>query len=1113
MGNERLSGRNAAIANIFTDSEQLKHYYRFTALNPHINLHDACNILLARPNAMVCYPYEEWNELGRQVIRGKKSIAYYDYDGYKQFVFDVSDTRGDSQFNCSLLPMERLSIGLNELNGTDLAGANNNGYKALLDGIKVYLHGQGITSGNEPYDVLLAEGIAYSLYAKTGLPEDEQINLQALPFSFKENAEFVKEVYIQTIALAQEIEDAYRNKQEEIKIIDDTEEETFSDEPILSEPVKTVVETHSAIISNYKGYDVLLRWINPEKTDREAEVYLGKKENYDNKGHYDNFDNSLVLISKNEKMFEFLHPSEWVISQQEMIDKGYFTEEDYKEFYDLGNGILKGFEKISEIKFSVDVNVNGSGVPFKYPNWQSEQIADNTEQPQLTPYYQKYKDAQQTNPKAIVVIRNGDFYEMMGESAKIVSKELGLTLTGREVGLPERVPMCGIPYHALDTYLNKILVNHGVLLIDGEEEPTYILSHAEALEQAAESKKEFNFKDIKIRELSIEHSLFSENDEQKIIDFYNNTFLLSFPETRNEITELTKTSKAFSKLTDAEKEIFVITRDMFTYFGQDASVIEDLHTAINQKYEMICKLVDNAKPQPKLTEIDSEEPSPFDDEQSDDWRNELAEELGELSEEQLDEDEDLKQEEKPIAESKQKLTQKKPEKGIKDRKRKAQPQSSLFDLFEPQEKSREEQLIEQHLKGSSSFQHGKFRIFDKYNENPSEKAFVEFLKKEYGEGGSYVGNIDESHSRKGISLKWVDKENPDSNLDIFLKWTEVAVRVADLIDDDNYLTEQEKKLYIEYKVEQNRLREQRAEEERKKNEFINLVITSTDENRKQRILDEYAKTTVLTDFANFLCAEYGYSLEANAGYHAKYDVAGVWLSKYDDKGNTEIRTYLKWEEFADKVCTLIENDRYITYKPEAQLSPEQQKINDIVGSIVKEGLKNTADGKWFNYFEDYKDDKQFVMEHKHEIAQQLVSRKEVAQVGMDDISIDTTFNLEYCSNYDWDADGEEEEQDEKTDLTSVLNQGELGGAKTRFRNNVEAIKLVNRLYASNRNPTETEKKVLAQFVGWGGLSQAFDEKNKNWQKELPSLKRCCQRKIMNRQEAVLLMLITRQKTS
>lgn len=100
----------------------------------------------------------------------------------------------------------------------------------------------------------------------------------------------------------------------------------------MPESTKTIVQTHSAIISNYKGYDVLLRWINPEKNDREAEVYLGKRENYDNRGHYDNSDNSLVLISKNERIFDFLHSSEWVFSQQEMIDKGFLTEKDYKEF-------------------------------------------------------------------------------------------------------------------------------------------------------------------------------------------------------------------------------------------------------------------------------------------------------------------------------------------------------------------------------------------------------------------------------------------------------------------------------------------------------------------------------------------------------------------------------------------------------------------------------------------------------------------------------------------------------------------------------------------------------------------------------------------------------------
>lgn len=616
MGNERLLGRNAAIANMFTDSDQLKNYYRFIALNPHINLHDACNILLARPNATVCYPYEEWNELGRQVIRGKKSIAYYDYDGYKQFVFDVSDTRGDSQYNCSLMSREHLLVGLNELVGTDLLEASDSDYTGILKATKYYLNEQGIASEDELCSELLAEGIAYSLYSKTGLHQNEHIELQALPFSFKENAEFVKEVYVQAELLAQEIEDAYKNKQEEIKVLYDTEEETLSDDPKLAEPVKTIVQTHSAIISNYKGYDVLLRWINPEKTDREAEVYLGKRENYDNRGHYDNSDNSLVLISKNERIFDFLHSSEWVFNQQEMIDKGFLTEKDYKEFYELENGVLKDFEKISEIKFAVDVNIDGSGESFKYPNWQSEQTADNTEQSQLTPYYQTYIEAQKTRPNAIVLIKTsdtfGDYYVILGENAKNLAAEKDFTCIHVDVGLSKKVPMCSVPQKYLEDFVNELLERHSVLLIEADKEPKFILSHAEALEQNASAEE---------------------------------------------------------------------------------------------------------KPHPKLTEIDSEDPSPFDDEQStdDDWRNELAEELGELADEQPNEEfdetdsstdeqgeeEDLEQKEKLIAEGKQKPTQKKSEKGIKDRKRKEQSTASLFDLLEPQEKSREEQMIERQLKGGS----------------------------------------------------------------------------------------------------------------------------------------------------------------------------------------------------------------------------------------------------------------------------------------------------------------------------------------------------------------------------------------------------------------------------
>lgn len=76
-----------------------------------------------------------------------------------------------------------------------------------------------------------------------------------------------------------------------------------------------------------------------------------------------------------------------------------------------------------------------------------------------------------------------------------------------------------------------------------------------------------------------------------------------------------------------------------------------------------------------------------------------------------------------------------------------------------------------------------------------------------------------------------------------------------------------------------------------------------------------------------------------------------------------------------------------------------------------------------------------------------------------------------------------------TDLTEIgFDQSELGGAKQRFRNNVEAIKLVNRLHRENRAATAEERKVLSGYVGWGGLAQAFDEHNTAWQKEYAELK-------------------------
>ena len=63
---------------------------------------------------------------------------------------------------------------------------------------------------------------------------------------------------------------------------------------------------------------------------------------------------------------------------------------------------------------------------------------------------EKYKDC-------IVFYRLGDFYEMFFEDAVKASKLLDLTLTGRDCGMEERAPMCGVPYHAVEVYLNKLV--------------------------------------------------------------------------------------------------------------------------------------------------------------------------------------------------------------------------------------------------------------------------------------------------------------------------------------------------------------------------------------------------------------------------------------------------------------------------------------------------------------------------------------------------------------------------------------------------------------------------------------------------------------------------------
>lgn len=91
---------------------------------------------------------------------------------------------------------------------------------------------------------------------------------------------------------------------------------------------------------------------------------------------------------------------------------------------------------------------------------------------QVTPMMQQYLETKKNYPDCILFYRLGDFYEMFFDDALVASKELEITLTGKNCGLEERAPMCGVPYHAVDNYLNK-LVSKGykVAICEQMEDP------------------------------------------------------------------------------------------------------------------------------------------------------------------------------------------------------------------------------------------------------------------------------------------------------------------------------------------------------------------------------------------------------------------------------------------------------------------------------------------------------------------------------------------------------------------------------------------------------------------------------------------------------------------
>lgn len=127
------------------------------------------------------------------------------------------------------------------------------------------------------------------------------------------------------------------------------------------------------------------------------------------------------------------------------------------------------FDNLTEQEVKDNETVELSAITEIHSNISKSEIQiekpSKSKSPNAT-FYDKYHILQQKNPNSAVAYRLGDFYEVLGENAVEIAREIDLTLASRNCGLEEHVPMIGFPYHAAENYFAKIAKTHNLLVVE-----------------------------------------------------------------------------------------------------------------------------------------------------------------------------------------------------------------------------------------------------------------------------------------------------------------------------------------------------------------------------------------------------------------------------------------------------------------------------------------------------------------------------------------------------------------------------------------------------------------------------------------------------------------------
>lgn len=369
-----------------------------------------------------------------------------------------------------------------------------------------------------------------------------------------------------------------------------------------------------------------------------------------------------------------------------------------------------------------------------------------------------------------------------------------------------------------------------------------------------------------------------------------------------------------------------------------------------------------------------------------------------------------------------------------------------------------QEIIDAILANGSGFSEGKMRIYEQFEKSLSAKENADFLKNEYGWGGSYpviIGaGIDESHDGKGITItKGIGKENPH----ITLSWSQVEKRIGELIRMDRYLNPKEKERYPQWLESQEEHRA-KIEETKRNREILSNALP------EQELAEKEPEEAEISQDVKY---EYHLGDKVYIGA-SEYEILSVddervMLYDYDmPLFNKEFsRT-----EFDRKVRENPMNEHLIVKEEPAEERNETEEVQTNMGSMPIEDYREivASQSGFDSYDEMYHQGYRIGNGYDKEPEPIVPAWEQKKKVKGFDLHPDVpmadrhTFNLRE-------------------------NEVETVGKKERFRRNIMAIQLLKKCQEENRFATPEEQIILSKYVGWGGLSEAFDENNSAWATE------------------------------